>query len=219
MILELGLKTRTTTTERSNGWPLAGRGRQPARPRALGGFSLPGVCVLLLLASHAAAQPARNEYEVKAALLQKLALFVEWPASSTATNTAPFTIGILGEDPFKFNLEAVLSQKLIRGRALKFCRLATIQDAIQTNCHLLFIAASEKGRLPEILNTLKTTPILTVGDTPGFGEKGVMINLDVVGERLRFEINETTAEQAGLRISSQLLGVASTVHRRPKAPK
>jgi hypothetical protein len=53
---------------------------------------------------------------------------------------------------------------------------------------------------------------VTVGDTPGFGEAGVMLNLYVSNDRrVRFEANTSAAARAGIRLHSQLLRLARIV--------
>ena len=52
-------------------------------------------------------------------------------------------------------------------------------------------------------------PVLTVADSEGWLDQGVMINLSRRQARLAFDINLGAARQAGLRISSKLLRLAS----------
>lgn len=182
------------------------------------GLWLAGLLSCLLVA-RAAEPPARSEYDVKAAFLQKFAMFVEWPKEAFAAPSDPLVIGILGQDPFGPKLEATLANKLVKGRPLVFRRFSRAQEAIEAHCRLLFIAASEKARLPEIFAALKSQPLLTVGDTPGYGEDGVMINLLLRDQNLRFEINQAAATAAGLKLSSQLLDLAVNAHLAPKPEK
>jgi hypothetical protein len=77
------------------------------------------------------------------------------------------------------------------------------------NCHILFLSQSEKERLPRILGTVRGVPVLTVSETRHFLEAGGMINFVHVDGRVRFEINEAAAQQGGLKISSQLLALAT----------
>lgn len=88
-------------------------------------------------------------------------------------------------------------------------RLDEVREAI--GCHIPFIAASEHGRLEAILDALGSAEVLTVGDAAGFGERGVAINLESRGGRLRFEADLLAARRANLRISSKLLKLAATV--------
>jgi len=54
---------------------------------------------------------------------------------------------------------------------------------------------------------------LTVSDMPRFTERGGMVEFVVDSSRVRFQVNLTTAERAGLTLSSQLLKVAIRVER------
>ncbi len=158
--------------------------------------------------------PARSEYEIKAAFLFKFALFSEWPTAAFAASNTPVKIGILGRDPFGERLELVLRDKTIRQHPLEFVRFTRVEEALAAKCHLLFIGRSEQVRLREILNALGSSPILTVGDTAGYADSGVMINLLLLEQTVRFEINEKAVTGSGLRVSSQLLDLAVTVKSR-----
>jgi hypothetical protein len=81
------------------------------------------------------------------------------------------------------------------------------------SCHVLFISLSEEHRLAEILKTLEKTTILTVSNLPKFSQQGGMIQFVVEANKVRFEVNLTSAERAGLTLSSELLKVATTVTR------
>lgn len=160
------------------------------------------------VARAAAEEPAR-EHRVKVAFIYNFAKFTRWPAGSFADGEAPLEFCIYGEDPFGGALDAVAG-KTIRGRQVAVRRIAAVEAG--AGCHLLFIGASEAGRLTGILAVLKDWPVLTVADMPGFSRAGGIINLKTVEEdRLRFEINTGTARRAGLKISSKLLSLAEII--------
>lgn len=150
------------------------------------------------------AQP--TEYQLKAAFLFNFAMFVEWPQQAFAERTSPFVIGVLGENPFHDDLSKTLQNKKIDDHPLVVKEIRVPADA--TNCHLLFISASEKKRLPELLQSLKGTSVLTVSEIEQFTEEGGMINFVLQGTKVRFQINKDTASAAGLRISSKLMNLA-----------
>jgi len=58
---------------------------------------------------------------------------------------------------------------------------------------------------------LKGSPILTIGESDGFLESGGIINFLMEDEKVRFEINNTAAKQARLKIRSKLLRLAQRV--------
>ena len=150
-----------------------------------------------------------TEYEVKAAYLYNLGKFVEWPKTATASDS--FSICLLGHDPFGPILDTLIAKETINGKSIVVKRLLKPQDAV--SCHILFISSSEEGRLKEILSTLDKASVLTVSDMPQFTRRGGMIQFVLDANRVRFEINLTSAERAGLTLSSQLLKVAISVRR------
>lgn len=158
----------------------------------------------------AAAQELSREYLIKAAFLYNFAKFTEWPAAAFATADAPLTICVLGEDPFGAALDAI-DGKEIKGRTVAVRRLADATDA--QACQVIFISASEQTRLSRILASLRGKPVLTVADFPAFARTGGIINLKTnKDDRIRFDINIGTAQQAGLRMSSKLLSLAEDTY-------
>jgi hypothetical protein len=79
------------------------------------------------------------------------------------------------------------------------------------NCHILFISKSIDKELEEILAVTRGKPILTIGETKGFAEKGVLFNLYIRRDEIRFEINALAMRESRLIPASQLLSVAKIV--------
>jgi len=153
--------------------------------------------------------PEYQEYQVKAAFLYNFAKFVEWPAESFNDAQAPLIIGIVGKDPFGETLDK-LRDHHIEGRKLLIKRFAKVEDL--EKCHILFISAAEKEHLSTILKITRGWHLLTVGDTKGLVQSGVIINFLVIENKIRFEINTDAAQRAGLKIRSQLLKLAK-IHK------
>ena len=94
--------------------------------------------------------------------------------------------------------------------------LKRLQDTASAgSCHLLFIAESAQSRLRETLLGLRGSTTLTVSDIPEFARHGGMIGFIRRDRRIRLEINEFNARNAGLRISSKLLEVEVRVYSAP----
>jgi hypothetical protein len=85
------------------------------------------------------------------------------------------------------------------------------EDMDLSSCHLLFISASEKSNFRKIIAGLRDASVLTVADSENFLSSGGMINLVQTGGKIRWMINRTAADRAGLRFSSQLLSIAVKV--------
>jgi hypothetical protein len=154
------------------------------------------------------------EYIIKAAFLFNFAKFVEWPADAFKDDLSPINLCILGTDPFGPALDT-LKDKTIKGRPFKTKRVNKVDDI--EACHILFISASEKGNLKQILDAVRNSNTLTVSEIEGFVQMGGIINFIIVNQKVHFEINPAAAERSRLKISSQLLKLARIVI--PKSEK
>jgi hypothetical protein len=166
-----------------------------------------GLVWLLAPGGGRAQESPTTEYQLKAAFVLNFARFVEWPPAAFAKADSHIVLGILGENPFGNILEQTIQGKKVNSRELEVTKLPSPAGA--TNCHILFIGASDKARLAEILKGLGRASVLTVGETDGFTESGGIINFVRQGNKIRFQINEVAAKSAGLKISSKLLSLAA----------
>ena len=168
----------------------------------------------LAIAPRGRAQDSHSEYQVKAAYLFNFLKFVEWPEGAFADPLAPIVIGIVGDDPFEDALPQVVVGKTVQGRDLVIRKYRVGED-LRTS-HILFISASEKRRLPQLLAGLRGSNVLTVADFEGFLEEGGMIQLFSENNRVRFAINVDAAVRAKLKLSSKLLSLARVVGENEK---
>jgi hypothetical protein len=146
------------------------------------------------------------EYQVKSAFLLNFTRFVEWPPIERAG--APFTVCILGHDPFGGALDRMVQGETVEGRRLVIQRIRREQTHA---CQVVFVDRTEKER-PRLLAGFGRG-VLTVGEGDGFLRDGGMIAFVIENRRVRFDINQTAASGAGLRISSKLLNVARSVEK------
>jgi len=166
--------------------------------------------LLLVPATHAQSTKP-TDYEVKAAYLYNFGRFVEWPAKLTTTQTGAFSICVLGEDPFGPALDVTLAGEKIGNQKVVARRISSPHESV--DCQILFISASEASRLNKIMDSLDKTATLTVSDIPQFSQHRGMIQLVLEGSRVRFEVNLTATQRAGLTLSSELLKVATAVRK------
>ncbi len=156
-----------------------------------------------------------GEYEVKSAYLYNFAKFVEWPARAGAMDRDSFAICVIGKDPFGTTLDQTVAGETIDGKKVVSRRILRPQEA--SECRVLFISASEGDQLHDVLAVANKASVLTVSDMPEFSQRGGMIQFVLEGNRVRFEVNLTSAQEAGLTLRSDLLKIAVTV--RTNAPR
>ncbi|MCG8605337.1 YfiR family protein [bacterium] len=148
------------------------------------------------------------EYQLKAAFLFNFAKFTEWPQKAFEENDSPLVLGVLGEDPFGEAIEPIKG-KVVKRRKLEVKRFKDLVDL--QPCHILFISASEKERLAEILTKVEGSAVLTVGDLDQFIDAGGVIRFTILDEKVGFEINAEAIKKAEFKISTQLLKFSKLV--------
>lgn len=154
-------------------------------------------------------QEGPSEYQVKAAFLFNFGKFVEWPESSFLSDNAPFSICVLGDDPFGSALDN-LRGKSIGHRSVAVWRIKRPDAGLR--CQILFVSASEESHLAQIFASLRGSNSLAVGQTSGFASAGGAIEFTLDDSHVHFTINPDAIKRAGLRASSQLLALAKIVH-------
>jgi hypothetical protein len=171
-------------------------------------FSCFGMLLLCRFAAVAVGQVDENI--MKAVAFEQISRFVEWPDKSPASdNSGPFIIGIFGRNPVSRNAEALYAEQPIKDKRVEIRYLSNREDA--AHCHLIYIADLKEYSVSAVLAVTEKRPILTICDSPGVGEKGILVNLYVAENKLRFEINEIGFRKAGLQVAPILLKVARIV--------
>ncbi|VAW89265.1 hypothetical protein MNBD_GAMMA17-1222 [hydrothermal vent metagenome] len=152
-----------------------------------------------------------REYTLKAVFLERFTRFIDWPNDKSAgEKTTPFVIGIMGNPDFSALLREIYQNQKIQGKNVIVKDLDNVE--MLQNTHLLFIANVSDSALKNVLKQTQNTSILTISDTEGFAERGIMINFFMSRkQKIRFEINEQAIKQSDLYISYKLLSVAKIV--------
>ena len=146
-----------------------------------------------------------DEAHVKAAFLYKFTGYVDWPDAAFERPDAPFVMGVLGAPVLLGALSELVVGRKFHERAIQVRKMQAGESS--AGLHLLFVGRTEplRGEAPP------PRPVLIVTEVEAGLPRGSMINFLLVERRVRFEIALPSAEKAGLRVSSRLLGVAQRV--------
>jgi hypothetical protein len=148
--------------------------------------------------------PQTREYMLKAGYIEKFTHFIEWPEITAANNAADvFSIAVFGENKYENALENIFSKTKVKNRKVHIKYISSINEI--DNCMILIISTSKKDKLKEILNSIAGKSILTIGETAGWGKMGVMINMLIYNNYIRYEINLNALNKSGLKVNSLLL--------------
>jgi hypothetical protein len=176
---------------------------------AIAGLWIAAAIISLSAPEAARAQSAIDEYKLKAAFIFHFAQLTDWPETDRTESQRDLFVCTLGSDPFDGELESTVAGKTIGSRTLRVRHLKEAPEA--KDCQIVFVANSEMKRLPELLFQLANAPVMTIGETDGFIQRGGMLNFLEEGGKMRFEINLAPADRAGLKISSHLIVLAKNV--------
>jgi hypothetical protein len=167
------------------------------------------VLAALYAAPPAQAQiPLDRERQIKAAFLYNFVKFVDWPPEVLPESGETISVCVLSDDPVYEALETI-NGKPVKGRRLTVRRVEAVKDL--ASCHVAYFGITEEKRLPQFIQSLQGSSVLTVGEIDRFAQSGGIINLVVVNNKVRFEINVDRAERAHLKLGSLLLSVATIV--------
>ncbi len=150
-----------------------------------------------------------KEYEAKARCVSLLLLpeYIKWPAAGQEGGLR--VLGVIGECLFKKDLNELFAPGKPASRKARLVYLTNFRTL--ESCDALFICESESERLYEILRRIKGRPILTLGDTPDFAQRGVMINLALERDRIGLEVNLPVLRLSGLELNSNVLKNAKII--------
>jgi hypothetical protein len=149
---------------------------------------------------------AIDEYAIKSTIIYRICKFTQWPQPSDKDK--PFTISILGKTTQGKEIEIPWDGTIDKRRIVirKIRHLSEIDDS-----EVLFITIVEAYRIDAILDYIGNKPVLTMGDTRGFAQKGVIINLYIHKNSVKFEINYEASKKASLQMHSQLFAIGRVV--------
>jgi len=108
-------------------------------------------------------------------------------------------------------LERTAAGRNIEGHPVRVVR-ATADDPLR-GCHVVDASGMEAQRAMRLLQLLRDAPILTIGDAERFAARGGVMQLFVENNQMRFGVNVSAAQHAGLHMSSKLLSLARLIDK------
>ncbi len=167
--------------------------------------------LLLLLCVATAPVQAQTaaETSVKAAIVHKIAKFVEWPRDAFDSKNEPMTFCIVGDDNMLDAISRLGNQK-IHNRTIVAVATQDPTEGLDA-CDVLYLGDDPDREVSEWTSAVAGKPILTFGESGGYGDDGSIVKVMVRRDKVRFEVNLDANEGTGLRIGARLLQLAAAV--------
>ena len=150
-------------------------------------------------------RPATAE-QVKAAYLLKFPNFVSWPSNAFQDASSAFAFAVLDADEVFAELSKQALGREVQGRPVLVRRITRIDP--NDPVHVLYIGSPVTAWRTPVAGLTHT---LVVASTINALDRGAIINFMIVDGRVRFELSLPSAQQARLRLGSQLIEVAERV--------
>lgn len=167
------------------------------------------ILLALLLATGSVCHAQDVEQQIKAAFLYHFCAYVQWPESLAPDDRPIITIGVSGTREATRLIRNTLEGKS-RGKCAFQIRSIKPGDDL-SNVRMLYIARKSRFSLDDFLSLRQPPPILTITDEEKASSES-MINFVIHEDNVRFVISKSRADQAGLKLSSELLAVALQVN-------
>jgi hypothetical protein len=168
------------------------------------------VLATLLFGVRVDAQTPMGESQVKAMFVYNFLKFVEWPEDASVGAKGPFVVLIIGEGATADATERFLESKTIGERPVVVRR--TQWDQSLRGARAAFVVERDPKKLHRVLDAAALAGVLTIGEGEDFTTSGGVIGLLVEDRKMRFDVDTSAAQSAGLRVSSKLLALTRIVH-------
>ena len=165
------------------------------------------------------AQSQQREYEAKANFLVVAPGFVVWPPESFAGPKETLQLCVYGDFQFGIGLAERTQTATVNGRRMGIKRIRKERMQELAGCQMLFVSRSEAKRYDKVLEAVKQSVTLTVGEDGDFLLAGGMVNLQVAESGLVFDVNLDAVNDGRLKLSSQLLALARHIVRRTETAR
>ncbi|MGV8138466.1 MAG: YfiR family protein [Mangrovibacterium sp.] len=143
-----------------------------------------------------------DEYLLKAVFFERFTRFVDYGIPEPDGDEF-FAITVFGENPFGNRLEQVYKDYRILNKKVKIVYAARINEIGTPD--ILYIGKDKKAELEDLLVHIQGFKTITIADSPAFSASGVMINLQVIDEKIRFEIDVEAAAMQNIKFDRILL--------------
>lgn len=167
------------------------------------------VLATLLFCVRVEAQSPMGESQVKAMFVYNFLKFVEWPVDTSLGARDPFVVVIIGDGATADATERFLESRAVGERPL-FVRRARWDQSL-AGVRAAFVVERDPKKLHRVLGAAAAAGVLTIGEGESFTTSGGVIGLLVLDRKVRFDVDTTAAQHAGLRISSKLLALTRAV--------
>lgn len=164
--------------------------------------------LVLLMCCNFTSVPQEREYLIKAAFIEKITRFVQWPESETEREY--ITIGVVSDDEEVFEtIKYYFQDQLIQDKYVEVKSLNGCEEGIAID--LLFITDDCEDEILEKFDKILNPDVLLISDNCQFNKSEIHINLINNDNSIGFEINPEKLIDEGFYVSSKLFAYGDII--------
>ena len=161
------------------------------------------IFILFLISGMVHAQD-RPMHELHSMMVFNFLKYIQWPDD---TKSGDFSIAVIGDNDVYQTLLKFYSNRKVGSQSVSIKNFASA-DQVSGNYHLVYLSKSKSKEFDTLLAKFDAKSTLIVTNTNGLGSRGSGINFRIVGDRLKFELNQAAITRSNLKVSSQLSNMA-----------
>ena len=143
-------------------------------------------------------------HELHSMMVFNFLKYIEWPAD---TKSGDFVIAVIGDENVFQTLQKFYSNRKVGSQQVSIKKYGSASE-ISGNCHLVYLSKAKSKEFEAVQSKFSSKATLIITDSNGLGKKGSSINFRLVGNRLKFELNQSAVTKSNLKVSSQLSSLA-----------
>ena len=144
------------------------------------------------------------EDKLKSIIVGKIAKFINWENS----NSKEFVITVYKNQLGNY-FNSIHKGKKINDKKIRIEYINNIENLKYTN--ILYISKATSAELSSIFSHLNQKNILTISDLRGFTQKGGMIQIYSISQKLKLNVNLNKAKKENINIKASLLRMTNIV--------
>lgn len=152
---------------------------------------------------------AVDEADLKAAIVYNLLAFIDWPPAAAPRPNAELVLCVSAASSLLPPL------KQLAGKPLRGGRLAVREwqpGPSAAPCHALALRSTAELAGPDVAAALRAASVAVFTESARSDGDPAVVYLDIVGGKVRFELDVGNAGRAGLRLSAKLMHLARRIH-------
>lgn len=149
---------------------------------------------------------ASSQDDIKVAIVGKLSKFIKWQKNQNQNN---FIISVYGDEPFRELLFEKYRGRTINTKNVLVTSISSLEDIQQPD--ILYIGNIGHDEQYSFIDHAKKNSILSISQEKGFAQRGGIVQLYFVSEKLKLKINHEASLESNLKINAALLSISTIV--------